>query len=172
MQMKSLNDLYIEELRDLYSAETQLVEALPLMAEVAADKELKAAFKDHLKVTKEQVKRLDQIFKGLGESPEGKTCKGMKGLIAEGNEVLKEIKGPEVRDAALIAAAQRVEHYEIAGYGTARTFAKRLGHTQAATLLDATVKEEGQADHLLTQIAESHVNTDAMNEAKPTRKAA
>jgi ferritin-like metal-binding protein YciE len=172
MQMKSLNDLYVEELKDLYSAETQLVEALPLMAEGATDKELKAAFKDHLKVTKEQVKRLDQIFKGLGESPEGKTCKGMKGLIAEGNEALKEIKDPEVRDAALIAAAQRVEHYEIAGYGTARTFARRLGHTQAATLLDTTVKEEGQADHLLTQIAESHVNTDAMNTTQTTRKAA
>jgi ferritin-like metal-binding protein YciE len=118
------------------------------------------------------VKRLDQIFKGLGESPEGKTCKGMKGLIAEGNEALKEIKDPEVLDAALIAAAQRVEHYEIAGYGTARTFARRLGHTNAAMLLDTTVKEEGQADHLLTQIAESHVNADAMSETQTKRKAA
>jgi len=170
MQMKSLNDLYVEELRDLYSAETQLVEALPRMAEGATDKELQAAFKDHLKVTRVQVKRLEQIFKDLGESPEGKTCKGMKGLIAEGNEAIKEIRDAEVLDAALIAAAQRVEHYEIAGYGTARTFAKRLGHTQAAKLLDSTVKEEGEADHLLTKIAESHVNTEAMKE--PMRKAA
>lgn len=171
MQMKTLNDLYVDELRDLYNAETQLLEALPKMAEAATHRELKAAFKEHLTVTKEQVKRLEQIFKDLGESPEGKICKGMKGLIAEGNEAIKEIKDPDVRDAALIGAAQRVEHYEMAGYGTARTFARRLGYTDAAKLLDTTIHEEGDADHKLTQIAESQINEDAMH-VEQTRKAA
>jgi ferritin-like metal-binding protein YciE len=171
MQVKTLEALFLEELRDLYSAESQIIEALPKMVEGATDKELKAAFKEHLTVTKAQVKRLDTIFKQLGEDTEGKVCKGMKGLLAEGDSVMKEVTDPEVRDAALIAAAQRVEHYEIAGYGTARTFAKRLGHTESAKLLDETCKEEGAADHLLTRIAEGHVNADAMS-SEPMKRAA
>ena len=127
MSMDSLKDLYIDELKDLYNAENQLVKALPKMAKKASAPELKRAFQDHLEQTKGHVDRLEKIFKGLGEKPSGKTCKAMKGLVEEGAEIIKEDGDPSVLDAALIGAAQRVEHYEIAGYGVVRTFASLLG---------------------------------------------
>jgi ferritin-like metal-binding protein YciE len=172
MQMTSLHDLFIEELRDLYSAENQLLKALPKMAKGAASKPLKNGFQKHLKQTEGHVARLEKIFDELGVSPRGKKCKGMEGLIAEGDEVLAEDADPDVLDAALIAAAQHVEHYEIAGYGCVRTYAKLLGHKKAATLLQQTLKEEGDTDKQLTKLAEK-INVEA-DEAptKPARKKA
>ncbi len=161
MKLDSLQKLYIEELRDLYNAENQLVKALPKMAKHASHQELKQAFEDHLEQTKEHVERLDEIFKRLDERPTGKTCKGMKGLIEEGSEILEKDGDESVLDAALIGAAQRVEHYEIAGYGTVRTFANMLGENEAAELLQQTLDEEGEADKLLTELAESVVNVEA-----------
>jgi ferritin-like metal-binding protein YciE len=161
--LRSFDDLYLLQLRDLWDAERQLVEALPAMAKAADNPELKTALKEHLAITREQKKRLDKIFADLGEDPEGHTCAAMKGLIKEGDEIATSEGDPAVRDAGLIAAAQRVEHYEIASYGTARTFAQKLGRKQDASLLQQTLDEEGQADELLTQIAESVVNTDAAN---------
>jgi ferritin-like metal-binding protein YciE len=159
--LRSFDDLYVQQLRDLYSAETQLVEALPMMADAATHVELKRAFQDHLAVTKRQQQRLEQLFQRLGQDPGGHTCQAMKGLIKEGNEIIGADADPAVRDAGLIAAAQRVEHYEMAGYGTVRTFAERLGRTDDARLLQETLDEEGDADKLLTQIAEQVVNVDA-----------
>ena len=161
MKLDSLQKLYIEELRDLYNAENQLVKALPKMAKHASHQELKQAFEDHLEQTKEHVERLDEIFKRLDERPTGKTCKGMKGLIEEGSEILEKDGDESVLDAALIGAAQRVEHYEIAGYGTVRTFANMLGENEAAELLQQTLDEEGETDKLLTELAESVVNVEA-----------
>jgi len=161
MKLDSLQKLYIEELRDLYNAENQLVKALPKMAKHASHQELKQAFEDHLEQTKEHVERLDEIFKRLDERPTGKTCKGMKGLIEEGSEILEKDGDASVLDAALIGAAQRVEHYEIAGYGTVRTFANMLGENEATELLQQTLDEEGEADKLLTELAESVVNVEA-----------
>jgi ferritin-like metal-binding protein YciE len=164
MSMDSLKKLYIDELKDLYSAETQLVKALPKMAKKATAPELKKAFQDHLEETKGHVERLEEIFEELEEKPTGKTCKGMKGLIEEGQEVIDEDGDEAVLDAALIGAAQRVEHYEIAGYGVARTFATHLGEDDAADLLQETLDEEGEADKLLTQIAEEDINFEAASE--------
>lgn len=161
MKLDSLQKLYIEELRDLYNAENQLVKALPKMAKGASHQELKQAFKDHLDQTKEHVERLEEIFKRLDEKPTGKTCKGMKGLIEEGAEMLEEDGDETVLDAALIGAAQRVEHYEIAAYGTVRTFANMLGEQEAVELLQQTLDEEGETDKLLTELAESVVNVEA-----------
>jgi len=161
MKLDSLQKLYVEELRDLYNAENQLVKALPKMAKHASHQELKQAFEDHLEQTKEHVERLDEIFKRLDEKPTGKTCKAMKGLIEEGSEYLEKDGDESVLDAALIGAAQRVEHYEIAGYGTVRTFANMLGENQAAELLQQTLDEEGETDKLLTELAESVVNVEA-----------
>ena len=161
MKLDSLQKLYVEELRDLYKAENQLVKALPKMAKHASHQELKQAFEDHLEQTKEHVERLDEIFKRLDEKPTGKTCKAMKGLIEEGSEYLEKDGDESVLDAALIGAAQRVEHYEIAGYGTVRTFANMLGENQAAELLQQTLDEEGETDKLLTELAESVVNVEA-----------
>lgn len=158
MKLESLRDLYVEQLRDLYSAETQLVDALPKMAHASSSAQLRTAFEQHLEQTKNHVKRLDQVFQGLNQKPTGKTCKAMQGLIAEGQETLKENAQPEVKDAALIAAAQRVEHYEMAGYGTVRSYAKALGDDRAMTLLQQTLNEEGEADKKLTQLAESGIN--------------
>src|SRR5579859_5295440 len=146
MKLESLRDLYVEQLRDLYSAETQLVDALPKMAQASSSAQLRTAFEQHLEQTKNHVKRLDQVFQGLNQKPTGKTCKAMQGLIAEGQETLKENAQPEVKDAALIAAAQRVEHYEMAGYGTVRSYSKALGDDRAMTLLQQTLNEEGEAD--------------------------
>lgn len=158
---ETLQDLYLNELRDLYSAETQLVEALPLMAEAAAASDLRQAFNDHLEQTRGHVARLERIFDRLGEKPTGETCEAMKGLVKEGQSYIKAGGSDEVRDAGLIGAAQRVEHYEIAAYGTARTLAEHLGATEDAELLQETLDEECEADQLLTSIAEGHVNAEA-----------
>ena len=161
MEMESLRDLYIDELKDVYNAEKQLVRALPKMAKSASHEELRSAFEDHLSVTEEQVRRLETIFGDLGKPARGKKCLGMEGLLAEGQEMMEEDMEPEVLDAALISAAQRVEHYEIAAYGTLRTYARQLGYDNHAQLLQQSLDEEGEADKLLSQIAESTVNVDA-----------
>jgi len=160
-EFNSLDDLFVNQLADLYDAEKRLTDALPKMAEAANSPALQRAFLEHLQQTRNHVTRLEQIFQGLGQTPESETCQAMKGLISEGEEMIKAKGDSAVKDAALIAAAQRVEHYEMAGYGTARTFALRLGHQQAAELLQTTLEEEGAADKLLTQIAEQQVNTRA-----------
>ncbi|MDY3556816.1 ferritin-like domain-containing protein [Gemmata sp. JC717] len=161
MALDSLHDLYVEELKDLYNAENQLLKALPRMAKAASSEELKAAFTEHLAVTQKQVERLEQIFEGLGVSPKGKKCKAMEGLIEEGKEIMQEDGDPSVIDAALIAAAQRVEHYEMAGYGCVRTFANLLGYGDAEALLQETLDEEGEADKKLTELAETVINVEA-----------
>jgi ferritin-like metal-binding protein YciE len=163
MEIDSLRKLYVEELKDLYSAEKQILQALPRMAKKASNPQLKAGFEEHLRQTEEQVKRLDRIFEGLGKSPRGKKCKGMEGLIEEGKEVMQEDMDEETRDAALIAAAQKVEHYEMAGYGTVRTYAQLLGENEAARLLQQTLDEEGATDKKLTALAEA-INVEAMEE--------
>lgn len=162
----SLRELYVNELRDLYSAETQLVDALPNMADAATSSSLKMAFSSHLEETRGHVNRLEQIFQAMGEDPGGETCQAMKGLIKEGDQYVKAGGDASVRDAALIGAAQRVEHYEMAGYGTVRSLAQRLGETAAAQLLNATLQEEGKADHKLTEIAETQVNLSAADTQK------
>jgi ferritin-like metal-binding protein YciE len=166
MKLDSLKKLYIEELRDLYSAENQILKALPKMAKAASPEQLKAAFNEHLEQTKGHVKRLETIFEKLDESPKGKTCKAMEGLVEEGSEMISEKAEPEIRDAGLIAAAQRVEHYEIAGYGTVRTYAKLLNETAAAKLLQETLDEEGETDKKLTDLAESLINREALTVAE------
>jgi len=163
MKLESLKDLYREQLKDLYSAETQLLDALPKMAEAASAPDLKRAFSEHLRQTQEHVRRLERVFDELGERPQGHTCEGMKGLIREGEEMMAMKGDPAVLDAGLIAAAQRVEHYEIAGYGTVRTYAELLGHDGHMTLLERTLDEEEQTDELLTRLAESHVNEEAFS---------
>ncbi len=162
MKLGTLHDLYVDELKDLFSAENQLLKALPKMAKTASDPQLAKAFTDHLAETKGQVERLEKIFKKLEVSPKGKTCKAMEGLLEEGKEVMSEDADPTVMDAALIAAAQRVEHYEMAGYGCVRTFAKLLGYDQAADLLQETLDEEGAADKKLTKLAETVINAEAV----------
>src|SRR5512143_2152948 len=142
-KMRTLEDVYVDLLKDLYSAEKQLVKALPKMAKGAQSSDLQKAFQDHLKQTEGQVERIERIFSEMGGSPRGKKCVGMEGLVEEGNELLQEDVEPDVLDAGLIAAAQKVEHYEIAGYGTARTWAERLGYNNHAKLLQQTLDEEG-----------------------------
>lgn len=161
MSLESMQDLFVDELRDLYHAENQLIKALPKMAKAASAPELKTAFEEHLEVTKEQIVRLDEIFDELDLSPKGKVCKAMQGLIEEGKEIIDGDGEPAVKDAALIAAAQRVEHYEMAGYGCVRTFARVLGFSKAEKLLQTTLDEEGEADHTLTDLAESVINQKA-----------
>jgi len=161
MSLDSLHDLYVDELKDLYNAENQLLKALPKMAKAASHPDLKAAFTEHLEVTRGQIERLDTIFKELGEKATGKKCKAMEGLIEEAKELLEEDAAPSVLDAALIASAQRVEHYEMAGYGCVRTFARLLGYTEAEELLQETLNEEGEADQKLTDLAESVINLEA-----------
>lgn len=153
MAEKGLKELYIDELKDLYSAETQLVKALPKMAKGAASEDLRHGFEAHLEQTKGHVQRLEEIFQALGESPKGKKCKGMEGLIEEGAEVLEEDYEGSILDAALIGAAQRVEHYEIAGYGTVRAMAEVLGENDHVSLLTETLDEEKDTDEKLTQLA-------------------
>lgn len=166
MAIESLNELFVEQLRDLYDAENQLIKALPKMAEGANSDELRQGFEEHLEQTKGHAQRIEQIFEQLGEKVKGKKCKGMEGLIKEGSETLEEdIAGENVQDAAIIAAAQRVEHYEIAGYGTARTFAKLLGEDKAASLLEQTLQEEKETDAKLTQLAEG-INLAAAHEGE------
>jgi ferritin-like metal-binding protein YciE len=161
MKFDNFEDLLVEQLQDLYDAEHQLTKALPKMAEAADNSELRQAFDDHLQETERQIQRLEEVFRLIGRDAKRKTCEAMKGLVEEGSEVIDAEGDPSVRDAALIASAQRVEHYEIAGYGSARNFAQRLGHVQAAELLQETLNEEGACDHRLTAIAESSVNASA-----------
>jgi ferritin-like metal-binding protein YciE len=162
MNLDSLTKLYAHELKDLYSAEKQLVEALPKMIAAASNKDLEKALKDHLAATRRQVQRLDKVFARTEYSPRGHKCAGMEGLIKEGASLLKEDSEPDVLDAAIIAAAQRVEHYEMAGYGVARTYAEKLGDYKAADLLQESLEEEAQADRLLSRLAERTINFQAM----------
>ena len=161
MQLETLQDLYVHELKDLYSAEKQLIRALPKMAKAAKNDKLAAGFEEHLEQTKEHAARLERILSNHKKSTRGSRCKGMEGIILEGSEMVEEEADPEVKDAGLISAAQRVEHYEIAGYGTARSLARRLSETQIADTMQQTLQEEAQADKKLTAIAESQVNVAA-----------
>jgi len=165
--MEALQKLLTNELADLYDAENQMIKALPKMIDECSSTELQEALQEHLTVTQKQVTRLDQIFRDLGEKP-SKKCKGMAGIIAEGEELLKEDFEESTKDAGIIGAAQKVEHYEIASYGTARTLAEFLGHQRAAELLEQTLEEEKEADKLLTQIAESSINSEASEEEEET----
>ena len=162
MKLDSLRTLWIEEMRDLYNAEHQLLKALPKMAKRASTPELKEAFESHLEETQTHVERLEEIFAKLGKKPSGKTCKAMKGLVEEGSEMLKEDGPDSVIDAGIIAAAQRVEHYEIATYGCIRSYANLLGLSDIAKLVDQSLEEEEAADHLLSELAETEVNTMAL----------
>jgi ferritin-like metal-binding protein YciE len=153
MKTNLLRKLYVDELKDLYSAENQLVKALPKMAKATDSRELRSAFEEHLHQTQEHVMRLEKIFSGLQESPKGKKCKGMEGLIEEGSEMIEEDPKPAELNAELIAAAQRVEHYEIAGYGCVRTYASLLGEDSAVSLLEKTLMEEKETDEKLTEIS-------------------
>jgi len=160
-KMKNLEDLFVDTLKDIYDAENQIVKSMPKMIEKAKSNELKQGFKENLDVTNRQIGRLEQIFKEMRLPVQGKHCAGMEGLIKEGNEVMSGSMDAEVMDAALIAAAQKIEHYEIASYGTARAYAQALGHQNFAQLLDTTVNEEGMADKKLTSLAEKHINQKA-----------
>jgi ferritin-like metal-binding protein YciE len=161
VKANSLRELLVEELKDLYDAENQLIKALPKMAEAASSEDLRAAIEEHLEKTEQQAERLKQVFSQLDESPKAQRCKGMEGLIKEGTDIIKEDDmDPEVKDAAIISAAQRVEHYEIAGYGCVRTWANLLGENEVASLLEQTLEEEKGADQTLTQIAEE-INVEA-----------
>jgi ferritin-like metal-binding protein YciE len=166
MKLNTLEELYISELRDLYSAENQLLKALPKMAKGASSPDLKDAFETHLEQTKGHVERLEQLFEQLDESPKGKSCHGIKGLIEEGSEILKEDGEDSVIDAGMIVAAQKVEHYEIAGYGSVRTFAHLLGQNEAAELLQATLDEESETNEILNKLAEGVVNPEALRETE------
>jgi ferritin-like metal-binding protein YciE len=161
MKLESLRDLLVEQLQDLYDAEHRITKALPKMAKAATSAELKAAFQKHLTETEGQVRRLERVFEALGEKAKKKTCKAMQGLIEEGEETIKEEAEPEVRDAALIAAAQRVEHYEMAGYGTVRAYAQLLKETAIVKLLEQTYAEEKATDESLSELAERAINVEA-----------
>ena len=166
MKLDTLQKLYTNELRDLYNAENQLLKALPKMAKAASSEELKNAFEKHLEQTKSHVERLEQVFEELDEKPKGKTCRAMKGLVEEGSEILKEDGDESVLDAGIIVAAQKVEHYEIAGYGSVRTFAHLLGQNKAAELLQTTLNEESETNEILNRLAESIVNPEALMETE------
>ena len=159
-----LHELFLEELSDIYNAEQQLTRALPKMAKAAESDELRMAFEEHLEQTQEQIARLDQVFRSLDETLKRKTCKGMQGLIEEGSEMMQEHKGSREIDAALIAGAQKVEHYEIASYGTLCTWAEQMGHDEALELLKQNIDEEETTDERLTEIAESLANQRAEQE--------
>jgi ferritin-like metal-binding protein YciE len=160
VKLETLKELLIEEMRDLYSAESQILKALPKMVKAASEPELRNAFAEHLEQTKKHVERLETVFEGLGKKPKRKTCRAMEGIIEEGEEMMKQDAEPSVRDAALIAAAQRVEHYEIAGYGTVIAYAKLL-QDGAVELLQQTLNEEKETDQKLTELAERLVNLEA-----------
>jgi ferritin-like metal-binding protein YciE len=162
--VKSIENLLVEELKDIYSAETQITKTLPKLVKAASSPELKGAFEHHLKETEGQIERLDKAFKSLGVSPKGKTCDGMKGILAEGAEVLQETSAGDIRDVALISVAQRVEHYEMAAYGTVRSYAENLSRHEIAELLQETLEEEKAADKKLTEIARK-VNSRALRAA-------
>ena len=161
MALQTLKDLYIHELKDLFSAEQQIVKALPKMAKAASNKELVAGFQEHLEQTKQHAQRLEQILSSHKQTTRGPKCKGMEGVVAEGAEMIEEEADVEVKDAGLVAAAQRVEHYEMAGYGTARTYAELLGDKEGAKLLALTLEEERQTDQKLSQLAKSAINVAA-----------
>ena len=163
LEFNSLEDLFVNQLEDLYDAEHRIIRALPQMSQAAHSGGLKRAFDRHLAETRGHVDRLETIFSGLGKTPERETCEAMKGLLREGEEMIDAKGDPDVKDAALIAAAQRVEHYEMAGYGTARSLAMILGHTEAARLLQDTLDEEKSADRKLNDIAEREVNVHALH---------
>ncbi len=165
----NLKELYLGELEDLYDAEKRIVKALPKIAEAASEPELRNALLQHLEQTKGHVSRLERVFQGLGEFAKGKTCDGMKGILNEGDDTLDDVDDPAVRDAAIIAAAQRVEHYEIAAYGTVRTWAERLKDSTGARILEETLQEEKKADEKLTNIAESSSNVRAERAASSER---
>ncbi|HTV66233.1 MAG TPA: ferritin-like domain-containing protein [Bryocella sp.] len=160
MKLENLQQLFVKELRDLYDAENQITEALPKLIDAAHHTELKSALREHLQVTKQQIARLEQIFHKLNQKPTGETCKGMKGVIKEGDEIVSAGGDPSTVDAGIISAAQRVEHYEMAGYGTVRTYAQLLGQNEMARLLQQTLDEEARADETLSQIANG-VNVEA-----------
>lgn len=162
MPLSSLQELYVEQLKDLYSAEQQITAAMPKMIQATRHQELRAGFEKHLQQTAEQIRRLERISRTLGQSLDGEECKAMKGLVEEGEHVMKQRADSDVLDAALIAAAQRIEHYEMAGYGCARTYARLLGREEEANLLQQTLDEEGTTDKLLTDMAERVVNVDAL----------
>ena len=164
MSVDTIDKLFVEELKDLYSAEHQITKALPKMAKASTSGELRKAFEHHLEETRGQIQRLEQIFSLLDKSPRGKTCAGMKGLLEEGSEMLGETEEGAVRDAAMLSAAQRVEHYEMAGYGSVRTYAEILGKTEIAQLLQETLEEEKAADKKLTEVAK-RVNVQAPHAA-------
>jgi ferritin-like metal-binding protein YciE len=166
MKLDTLQKLYIDELRDLYNAENQLLKALPKMAKGASSPDLKNAFEKHFRQTETHVQRLEQVFAELNEPAKGKTCRAMKGLIEEGSEILKEEGEESVLDAGIIVAAQKVEHYEMAGYGSVRTFARLLGQEKAAELLQTTLDEESETNESLNQLAESMVNPEALIETE------
>jgi ferritin-like metal-binding protein YciE len=161
-EKESLQKLYLEQLKDLYSAEEQILETLPKMVKKTKHPELRRAFQEHYQQTEQQKQRLEKIGEELGENLGGHKCKGMEGLLTEGEEVMEEFNDSDVLDAALIASAQRVEHYEMAGYGCARTYAHMLGLGEQADSLQRTLDEEGDTDHKLTDLAESVINIDAM----------
>jgi ferritin-like metal-binding protein YciE len=161
MKLNSLHDLYLNELRDLYNAEQRIIKALPKMVEAASSPELQQAFESHLQQTRVQTQRLEQIFEKLGEPAKGQKCKGIEGIIDEGEDLMDEDAPPAVADAALISSAQRVEHYEIAGYGTVCNFARRLGFEDHAQLLHQTLEEERETDRKLTTLADSYINEEA-----------
>ncbi len=161
MKLQSLEDLLESQLKDLFSAENQLVKALPKMAKAASSPELRKGFEEHLEQTRGHVQRLEQVCQELGVTPKGKKCAAMEGLIEEGKELMEEDAEPAVMDAGLIAAAQKVEHYEMAGYGTVRTWAEQLGLREAVGLLEATLQEEKATDEKLTQLAKQTVNKEA-----------
>ncbi len=169
MTIDNLRDLYKEQLEDLYSAEQQLIKALPKMAKAANSEELRSAFEDHLEQTKGHAQRIETIFEQMGEKLTAKKCKAMEGLVKEGSEVMEEDMEDGLKDAALIAAAQRVEHYEIAGYGCVKAYAARLGDEEAASLLEQTLEEEKEADQLLNGIAEE-LNIEVPQEAGQSTK--
>ena len=168
--MKNLQELFVDQLKDVHNAEKQLVKALPRMAKAATTAALRKAFEDHLAVTREQVARLDAVFEEVGARPGRKKCAAMEGLVQEGEELIAEEPAPEVLDAGLIAAAQRVEHYEIAAYGTLRSYAKVLGHKNAAKLLEKTLKEEEATDQLLSNLAEGGINEKAVSPPEEEQK--
>jgi ferritin-like metal-binding protein YciE len=167
--MEALKKLLQDEIEDIYDAEHQLIKALPKLIERSSSPELQQALKQHLTVTQNQIKRLEQVFETLGEKAKRKPCKGMAGIVSEGSEMLEEDLEESTRDVAIISAAQKVEHYEIASYGTVRTLAQTLGNNEVAELLEETLDEEKEADERLTQIAESSVNSEAASEANQTK---
>jgi len=166
MKLNNLNDLFMHELKDVYNAEQQIMKALPKMAKAATSNDLRNAFETHLRETEKQIERLDMVFDKLGEKAKGEKCKAMEGIIREAEDMMSENADSDVMDAALIACAQRVEHYEIAGYGTLCTYAKQLGHNEVVNMLQMTLDEEKNTDMKLTAIAESKINIKAQHKNK------